>query len=76
MGGERRMFGEVAFEKGYISVEQLYEALSIQARDEVQGRPYRFLGQILIDLGYMTEKQVLDVLNELHAAERTRQRVW
>ncbi len=76
MGGERRMFGEVAFEKGYISVEQLYEALSIQARDEVRGRPYRFLGQILIDLGYMTEKQVLDVLNELHAAERTRQKVW
>lgn len=76
MAGERRMFGEVAFEKGYISVEELYEALSIQARDEVMGRPYRFLGQILIDLGYMSEKQVLEVLNELHAAERTRQTVW
>jgi hypothetical protein len=61
------LFGELAFEKGYISSEQLYEALVTQARDEAGGKPYRFLGQILIDLGHLTEPQVLEVLNELHA---------
>ena len=28
----RKMFGEVAFEKGFITSEQLYEALAIQAK--------------------------------------------
>lgn len=69
------MFGEVAFERGYVSSEQLYEALAIQARDEARGRPYRFLGEILIDLGFITEKQVLDVLNDLHAVENVEEEV-
>jgi len=75
MRSGRRMFGEVAFEKGYITSDQLYEALAIQAKDEARSKPYRFLGQILIDLGYLTEKQVLEVLNELHASERVRESV-
>lgn len=70
MRSGRKLFGEVAFEKGYITSEQLYEALAVQARDEAQSKPYRFLGQILIDLGYLTEKKVLEVLNELHASDR------
>ena len=69
MGTDRKLFGEVAFENGYVTTEQLYEALTFQAKSEVQGRPYRFLGQILIDLGFMSESQVLEVLSELHATE-------
>lgn len=75
MSSGKRLFGEVAFEKGFISSDQLYEALAIQARDEVRNRPYRFLGQILIDLGYVTEKKVLEVLNEIHSSERVRESV-
>ena len=75
MSSGRRLFGELAFEKSYISSEQLYEALAIQARDEARGKPYRFLGQILIDLGHLTERQVLEVLNELHANDRVRETV-
>jgi len=75
MGSDRKLFGEVAFEKGYISSEQLYEALAIQAKAEARNQPYRFLGQILIELGYLSEKQVLEVLNELHASERVKQSV-
>ncbi len=75
MSSDRKLFGEVAFEKGYISSEQLYQALQQQARAEVRNKPYKFLGQILIDLGYMTEKQVLEVLNELHSTEPVRETV-
>ena len=50
---------EVAFEKGFINSEQLYEALALQAKAEATNKPYKFLGQILIELGYLTEKQVL-----------------
>ena len=69
MDTDRKLFGEVAFEKGYVTTEALYEALTIQAKAEVNDRPYRFLGQILMDLGEMTEAQVLEVLSELHTVE-------
>lgn len=69
------MFGEVAFEKGFLKVEQLYEGLAIQARAEARNQPYKFLGEILIELGYLTERQVLEVLNELHASESVREGV-
>ena len=68
-----KMFGEVAFELGFVTTDQLYKALTIQARDEVEKRPYRSLGQILIDLGHMDEKQVLEVLNVLHPPAGSRE---
>jgi hypothetical protein len=66
MSSTRRLFGEVAFEKGFVTSEQLYEALAIQAKAEARNKPYKFLGEILMELGYLSEKKVLEVLNELH----------
>ena len=70
MAGGTRMFGEVAFEKGYLTTAELYEALSIQARQEAEGKERRFLGEILVDLGHISEKQVLEILTELHSSQR------
>jgi len=64
----QKMFGEVAFEMGFVTTDQLYKALTVQARAEVEKKTYRSLGQILIDLGFMSEKQVLEVLKVLHPA--------
>ncbi|MEM7264297.1 MAG: hypothetical protein AAF488_20105 [Planctomycetota bacterium] len=66
MGSDVRMFGEVAFEKGYITTAHLYEALQIQAQQEAENRPRQFLGEILVDLEYISEQQVLEILTELH----------
>ena len=74
MADETRMFGEVAFELQYITTAQLYEALATQARDEARGEAHRFLGQILMDLGHMKEKQVLEVLSILHEHPHQQQR--
>ncbi len=72
MGAKIRLFGEAAFELGYVTTGQLYEALTIQARQEAEGTaPRRFLGEILVDLGYMNEKQMLEVLTHLHPSRRT-----
>ena len=71
MSGQPRLFGEVALDSGYVTVANLYEALTIQARLEAEQEPYCFLGEILSELGYMTEKQVLEVLNELHKGEKS-----
>ncbi len=64
-----RLFGEVALERKYVTISQVYEALTIQARAEVRGEPFQFLGEILAELGYMKETQVLEVLNEIHVEE-------
>ncbi len=71
MSEQPRLFGEVALEKGYVGVADLYEALTIQARLDAAQEPYRFLGEILSELGHMSEKQVLEVLNELHTEEKS-----
>ena len=71
MSGQPRLFGEVALDSGYVTVANLYEALTIQARLEAEQEPYRFLGEILSELGDMTEKQVLEGLNELHKGEKS-----
>ena len=66
---ETKLFGEIAFERGYVTTDQLYEALTIQAKLEVVSHPYKFLGEILIDLRHMTEKQVLEVLRLIHSTQ-------
>lgn len=69
MAEHGRLFGEVALEKQFVTFAQIYEALTMQAWAEAHAEPYRFLGEILTDLGFMTELQVLEVLNEIHATE-------
>ena len=71
---EARLFGEIAFELGYVTTAELYEALTVQARREVEGEPHRFLGEILVELGYLSERKVLEVLGVLHRDERSRVR--
>ncbi len=61
-----KFFGEVALEKRYVTAEQLYEALTIQARDKVDGKPERLLGQILLELGHMNEDQIRQVLDVIY----------
>ena len=61
-----KFFGEVALEKKFVTPEQLYEALTVQARAKVEGKDEKLLGQILLELGYMSEDQIRDVLDVLY----------
>ncbi|MAW76322.1 MAG: hypothetical protein VYD70_03320 [Planctomycetota bacterium] len=70
MSTEPKLFGEIAFELQYITTAELYEGLAVQARDEARSQPHRFLGQILIELGHLSEQQVLEVLRILHDRPR------
>jgi hypothetical protein len=63
-----RLFGEVALEERFVTSDQLLEALTIQAKDRVEGKPERLLGQILLELGYMSEMQIASVLDILYPA--------
>ena len=64
-----KFFGEVALEKRFVTAEQLYEALTYQARAKVEGLMEKQLGQILLELGYLTEIQIREVLDVLYPVE-------
>ena len=61
-----KFFGEVALEKRYVSADQLYEALTLQAKNRIERGLEKQLGQILLELGYITESQIADVLDVLY----------
>jgi hypothetical protein len=61
----QRRFGFIAIEKGFIKVDQLYEALIKQRAQETGGAERRPLGMILKDLGYLTVSQIDEVLQAL-----------
>lgn len=66
-----KFFGEIALENRFVTSEQLYEALTLQARAKVEGGQDKLLGQILLELGYMTEDQIREVLDILYPVKDT-----
>ncbi len=60
----RKRFGQVAVDRGFITSEQLKDALTEQVDDDLAGRRHRLLGDILVEKGFMTADQVEAVLNE------------
>ena len=64
-----KFFGEVALEKKFVTPDQLYEALTLQARAKVEGKTEKLLGQVLLELGHMTEDQIRQVLDVLYPVQ-------
>jgi len=62
-------FGVLAVEKSIITAGQLGKAVSVQMNEDLTGMRHRLLGQILVDLGYMTQEQVDEVLNTISEME-------
>ncbi|MEM7233430.1 MAG: hypothetical protein AAF517_14725 [Planctomycetota bacterium] len=64
-----KLFGEVALELEFVTTEQLYEALTAQARNKIDGKMDKQLGQVLLELGYMNENQIRQVLDVLYPVQ-------
>ncbi len=60
-----RRFGTVAVEKGYITLQQLLEAMNIQIIDEIENGRHRLIGAILYERRYITGEQINEVLASL-----------
>lgn len=60
----RRRFGQVAVERGFITPEQLKEALTDQVDDDLANKHHRLLGDILFENNCMTANQIEAVLDE------------
>ena len=62
-------FGKIAVQKKFINGDQLKEAIIDQLEDNLNDKPHRLIGKILIDKNLMSLEQVDEVLNELFTDE-------
>ncbi len=57
-----KRFGVLAIEKGFITPDELFEALRVQVQDEIEKGTHRLIGEILLDRNSMTPAQIDEVL--------------
>ena len=60
-----KRFGAVAIDKGFITLENLVEAMNIQILENLQGPDHRLIGQILWEEGYIKTEQINEVLESM-----------
>jgi len=65
-----KWFGHVAIDRGFVTLEELVNALNIQAMDKIEKKKHRRIGEILLQQGLMTSSQIGEVL-ALLAKENT-----
>jgi hypothetical protein len=58
-------FGMIAVKRGMIAREQLREALLEQIEDDLDEKPHRLLGEILLEKDWVNGDQIERVLKEL-----------
>lgn len=61
--------GHLAVMLGFITLEQLKAAMNQQIDDDLRNRPHRFLGEILLDEGWITYDELNIILDELYQEE-------
>ena len=60
-----KRFGIIAIERGFISSEELIEALKVQVDQEIEIGKYRLLGEILLYQDRINARQIEDVIKAL-----------
>ena len=60
-----KRFGVIAKEKGFITLDDLIKALTIQVKEDIEKGKHRLIGEILCDKDVMSPTQVEDVLKVL-----------
>jgi hypothetical protein len=60
-----KRFGAVAIDKGFITLENLIEAMKIQVLENLQDLDHRLIGQILWEEGYIKTEQINEVLKSM-----------
>ena len=58
-------FANIAVSRKYVTFEQVQNAIEQQEEDFITGRPYRFLGEILLENCLITEEQMESILKEM-----------
>jgi len=60
-----KRFGTIAVENGFVTIEQVAEAMKIQIIEDMGKQPHRPIGRILLEQGLITQSQYNEVLNAM-----------
>jgi len=60
-----KRFGVIAVEKGFITPEQLVDALKVQIIEDLEYTDHRLVGEILMEKEHITEAQINEVLKSM-----------
>ena len=60
-----KRFGMIAVEKGFVTPEQIFEAIEIQVKENMEQKKHRFIGTVLVEQGYMRHSQIQEVLKAM-----------
>ena len=60
-----KRFGAVAIDKGFITLENLIEAMKIQILENLDSSDHRLIGQILWEEGFIDSEQINEVLKSM-----------
>ncbi len=76
-GPAREPFGRVAMRKGYVTEQQVQDALARQKDLAHNGVPHKLIGMIMLEMGALDTTELIDVLREMNVpgAPRTERRV-
>ena len=65
---QREPFGQVAVRKGYVSPQQVTDALDRQRDITQQGSAHKLIGMIMLEMGSLGTTELIDVLRELDSS--------
>jgi len=60
-----KRFGILAVEKGFVTADQVIEALRIQVMEDLEKGRHRVIGRILLEQGLMTLSRIDSVLESI-----------
>jgi len=60
-----KRFGAIAIQKGFITLEQLLDAMKVQIIEDLEDAEHRLVGQILWERGYISTEQIKEVLESM-----------
>ncbi len=60
-----KRFGTIAVENGFVTIEQVAEAMKIQIIEDMGKQPHRPIGRLLLEQGLITQSQYNEVLNAM-----------
>jgi hypothetical protein len=72
----REPFGQVAVRKGYVTQQQVSDALARQKELAQTGAAHKLIGMIMLEMGALGTTELIEVLREMNtpAAPRTERR--
>ncbi len=69
-------FGKIAVDMGFITAEQLKEAITEQVEDDLADKPHRLIGKILLENVWVTRDQIDIVVYKLFEQEELKKWIF